>query len=124
MSHSLISDGDHLTGLSLVLAEPNDDIRGILLLPGEVVFKDLLGASSISSLGIKSGTRIVRNHSIPTSERILHGPPWVVFGCGLDIPDIARVTCEVPTLQGSGNSIGIANGTTSSVDEPECVMLK
>lgn len=78
--------------LGFVLANANDDISWLLGLVGEVVLEDGLGASSVAGLSIESGTGVVGNHAVTATERILHCPPDVVFGCGLDVPDITRIT--------------------------------
>ena len=57
-----------LTSLGSPLAITDDDISRILCLSLEVVLKDLLGASGITSLSVEGSSRIVRNHAVSSAE--------------------------------------------------------
>ena len=107
-----------LTSLGSPLAITDDDISRILCLSLEVVLKDLLGASGITSLSVEGSSRIVRDHAVSSAERVLHGTPGMILGCRLDIPDIAGVASELSTLQSIGDSKFVTDGSTGSVNEP------
>ena len=105
-------------GLGLVLADANDDVLGVLSLVGEVVFEDALGTVGVTGLGVEGGSGVVGNHTVSTSEGVLHGAPDVVLGCGLDVPDVTRVSRELTAGQSGGNGVLVANSATGGVDEP------
>ena len=106
------------TGLGFVSSLANDDVGRILLLAGEVVLEDRLRTVGVASLGIEGGTGIVGHHTVSTAQRVLHRPPRVVLGCGLDVPHITTVASEVAALDRLSDCLTITNRTTSSVDEP------
>ena len=112
-----------LTSTGLILADADDDILGLLGSTSEVVLQDLLGAVGISGLGIQSRSRVMGNHAVSTTEGVLHRAPWVVLGSGLHIPHITSVAAELSAGKGSSNSVLVADGTTSGVDEP-CTLLE
>lgn len=80
--------------------------------------QDLNGSVGVPLLRIERGARVVRHHGVAALVRVLHAAPWVVLGCGLVVPDVTTVAEEVSALDGSLDGIGVADGTTSRVDEP------
>jgi hypothetical protein len=87
----MLADGDFsalAVSLGLVLAKANNDVLRFLGLICEVILEDALGPVGITSLSVESGPRIMGHHSISTAKGVLRGTPDVVFGSGLDIPDI------------------------------------
>ena len=104
-----------LTGLRLVLSNSNDNIDGFLRFSTQVVINDLLDTSGISDLGVESCTGIVGYHPVTSAQGVLHGPPGVIRGSGLHIPDIPGVTVELTTLECPGYRALIADRTASSV---------
>lgn len=89
----------------------------------EIVLNDLLGAVGVSALGVESGARVMGDHPVTTTEGVLHGPPGVVLGSGLDIPDIAGITPKLTALDSLSDGILVADGTTSGVHEPSVTVL-
>lgn len=81
----------------------------------EVILEDLLRAIRVALLGIKSGTRVVGNHAVSTTERVLHVAPWVVLGRRLLVPDVTSIATELSALDGGSNILSVANGSTSRV---------
>lgn len=101
----------------------------------EVVLEDALDTISVASLCVQGRARVVRNHAVTAAERVLHRTPDVVFGCGLDVPDVTSVACtklsvrvprqmqwlgtrKVSALEGLCDGIFVTDGTSSSVNEP------
>ena len=107
-----------LTSLGSPLAITDDDISRILCLSLEVVLKDLLGASGITSLSVEGSSRIVRNHAVSSTEGVLHRPPRVVFGSGLDVPDVTCIAAKLTGFESFGNCVAITDSTAGGVDEP------
>lgn len=101
-----------------VLTEPDDDVLRILSRVVEIVLKNALGTIRIPRLGIQSGTRIMRHHTITTTQWVLDGTPDMVLGCGLDVPNISRVTRDLARLECGRDVVLVADGTTCGVDEP------
>ena len=64
----------------------------------------------------------MRNHSITTSECVLHSTPDMIARSGLDIPYITSISIQLSTLESSGNIILITNGTASSIDKPSAFL--
>lgn len=60
----------------------------------------------------------MRDHAVTAVQGVLHGAPHVLFGCGLDVPHVTSITVELAALDSSGDGVGVADGTTSSVYEP------
>lgn len=81
-----------LTGLGLELANTNNDVLRLLGFAAQVVLNDALGAACVTSLSIESGTRVMWHHAVTTTKYVLSRAPDVVFGCGLDVPNITGVT--------------------------------
>lgn len=99
-----------------------DDVLGLLVFTGEVVLEDALGSGSVASLRIEGRPGVMRDHTVTTTEGVLHGTPDVVLRGRLDVPDIAGVTRKVTAGQSTGNSILVTDGTTSGVDEPSALL--
>jgi len=106
----------------LIFAKANNDILRFLGLVSQVVLKNALGTVGIASLSIEGGTRIVRHHSVSTAEGVLHCAPDVILGSRLDVPNITRISRQLTTLESLSNSIFVADGTTSSVNEPGALL--
>lgn len=104
-----------LTGFRLVFADSNDDVDSILRCSIQVVVDYLLDTVGISDLGVEGGSGVVRNHSVATTKGVLHGPPGVIAGSRLDIPDISGVSAELTTVHSLGDCVFVADRTTSGV---------
>jgi hypothetical protein len=111
-----------LTSFGLVLAKAHNDVLWLLRLSGKVILEDRPGTSRVASLRIERSARVVRNHSISSTERVLHGAPGVIPRCGLHVPHITRVSVQLSALDGRSDRILVANGTTSSVNEPSALL--
>ena len=107
-----------LTGLRLIPADPNDHVHRILGFVIQIVVKDLLDPSGVSDLCVESGAGVVRYHSVAPAQRVLHGPPWMIAGSRLDVPDIPRVSIESTTLNGPRYRVLVADRATSGVHQP------
>jgi len=73
-----------------------------LFLAREIVFEDALSTIGVASLGIEGRSGVVRNHSVTTAKGVLDSTPDMVFGSGLDIPDIACLFDAVLALNLKG----------------------
>jgi hypothetical protein len=67
----------------------NDDVLGFLRTASDVVLKNALGTTSVTSLSVQGGARVVGNHSISTAKRVLHRTPDMIFWRRLYVPNIA-----------------------------------
>ena len=114
--------GGSLTGFRLVLANSNDNIGGLLGFSVQVVIDDLFGTIGVSGLGVESGARVVRHHPVTAAQGILHGPPGVILGSGLDIPDVPGVPIELTTLYGCSDCFLVTDRATSGVHQPRAVL--
>jgi len=112
-----------LTGFRLVLAESNDEVGRVLGCSVQVVVDYLFDTVGISDLGVEGCSGVVRNHPVATARGVLHGPPGVIAGSRLDIPDIPRVSAELAALYGLGDCVFVADRTTSGVHQP-CTLLE
>ena len=65
----------------------------------------------------------MRGHPIATAQGVLHGPPGVILGCRLDVPDVTSVPIELARLEGLCDVLRLADGATSCVYEP-CALLE
>ena len=115
--------GDPLTSTRLVLANPDDDICSVLGSTVQVVIHNLLDTIGVSDLGVESGARVVGYHPVTTAQGVLHGPPWVISGSRLDVPDVPRVSVELAALHSRGDCGFIANRATGGVHQP-CTILE
>lgn len=107
-----------LTRVATPLANTDDDVAGLLLLAFQVVVQNDLGTLSVSRLRVQGGTGVMGNHAVSASEGILHRAPDVIARSRLLVPDVSSVTAELAGFECCGNSILVADGTTSGVDEP------
>lgn len=107
-----------LTSVGAPFANTDNDVTGLLLFALEVVVQDDLGTLSISGLRVQSGPRVVGNHAVSATEGVLHRAPNVVSRCGLLVPDVSGVATKLAGLERSGDSVLVADGATSGVDEP------
>lgn len=84
-----------------------------------------------------AGTHMGR-HAVSGSIRRLHSPPRVILRSGLldtacsellhltvrdgttclDVPDVASVAGDLAALERGGNVVGVADGSSSGVDDP------
>ena len=58
------------------------------------------------------------HHAVAAADGVLHRAPDVVLGRGLHVPDITSVSAELAALERLSDGVLVADGTTSSVDEP------
>ena len=116
------SDGS-LTGSCLVLADSNYYIGRVLRSSVQIVIDDLLDTIGVSDLGVEGCPGVVRYHPVTTTQGVLHGPPWVVAGSRLDVPDIPGVPPELAAPYSSGDCVFITDRATSGVHQP-CTPLK
>ena len=108
-------------GIRLTLA--NDNVGWVLRPAVEEVLQDLLRSLGIALLSVERGTRVVRYHAVTTTKGVLHGAPWVVFRCGLHVPDVTSVTVDLARLHSRGNGILVGDGATGGVDDP-CTLFE
>lgn len=87
-THASVLGSTLAISLSFVLPEPDNDVLRLLRLILEIILEDALCARSVSGLRVESSARIVGNHAIATSKRVLHRAPNMVLGGWLHIPDI------------------------------------
>lgn len=69
-------------------------------------------------MGIESGPGIVRYHSVTSAQGILHGPPRVIAGGRLDIPNIPGVSVKMTAFNCLCHRVLVADRTASGVHQP------
>ena len=89
----------------------------------QIVADNLLDTIGVSDLGVEGCPGVVRYHPVTTAQGVLHGPPRVIAGSGLDVPDIPGVSSELAALYGPGDCVSITDRTTSGVHQP-CTPLE
>ena len=116
-------NAETLTGLGHVARLANDDVRRVLRLVGEVPGDDVLDAVSVARLRVEGRARVMRDHAVAGAQRVLHRAPRVVLRGRLDIPDITSIAVDLTALDGSSDSVLVADRATRGVDEP-CALLE
>ena len=99
-----------------MLTLANDDVGRVLGLVVEEVVEDLLGAGGVADLGVEGRARVVGGHAVAAAKGVGHRAPWVILGCGLDVPDVAGVAVDVAGLDGGGDVLSDTDGSTSGVN--------
>ena len=108
-------------GRGLTLSDNN--VGRLLRLISEVVLQYLLCARRVAKLGVEGSARVMRYHAVSATDRVLHRAPWVVLRGRLDIPDITSIAVDLTALDGSSDSVLVADRATRGVDEP-CALLE
>ena len=112
-----------LTSLRLVATHTDDNVLWFLRGARKVVVDDALRSLSIARLRVESSARVVRDHAVTTTNGVLHVPPWVILGGRLDIPDITRVSRQLPALERLCDGIPVADRSTGGVHEPSALRI-
>ena len=89
----------------------------------KIVLKNVLDTDGIPSLRVKSRARVVWHHSVSTSIDVLHRTPNMIFGSGLNVPNISSISAEFTGGKSVSHSCLVADGPSSGVDEP-CALFE
>jgi len=105
-----------------ICATLNNEVLGLLFFSSKITLQNIADTFSVTPLSVKSRASVVWNHAIATTQWVLHRAPNVVLGCGLMIPDIARISIDVAALETFRNGHRIADRTPGGVHNPNALL--
>jgi hypothetical protein len=109
--------------LGTIMAVDTDDIlRSVFLLARQKDLEDLFVTLGGPALGTNGSAGDTGSHGVSPAVLVSHGSPGVVFGGRLGKPDVSAVCSDLARLEGFGNVLGDADGSSGGVDEPDSVL--